>query len=132
MDSNARLFAKAKADLAEDMQARGIGAIIWDNSQAGFHFIPSVMLSDGSTVVIEGMYLYNGEVYLMVEGSNPVSIDNLYDPDTETRPVVVTLDANDAARIIADPTGSKGFTREGTMKEWLAVTDCYYEALNEN
>ncbi len=131
---NPNLFAKARKDLGDDMQSRGIGAIIWDNSQAGFHYLPVVTAADskpGDTpVVVQGMYLYDGVVYLMEEGICPVSVDNLYDPDTEVKPAVVTLDANDAQRMLGDPSGSKGYTTEGTLEEWLAIADCYYEALN--
>lgn len=131
---NPEFFAKARKDLGVDMQSRGIGAIIWDNSQAGFHYLPVVMAADaapGDTpVVVEGMYLYDGVVYLMEEGICPVSVDNLYDPDTEVKPAVVTLDANDAGRMLGDPATQKGYTTEGTLEQWLAIADCYYEALN--
>lgn len=36
------LVARAKKQLCEDMEDRGIGAILWDNGTAGFHYIPEI------------------------------------------------------------------------------------------
>lgn len=127
-------FDKARKDLAADMAARGIGAILWDNTTAGFHFLPVVTSADSvpgeGNLVIEGMYQYKGDVYLIEEGKGNISINNLYNPDTEVKPTVVTLDENDAERILGNPRHNKGYTTDGSMQEWLNVADCYFEALN--
>lgn len=115
------------------MSSRGMGAILWDNSQTGFHYLP-VVTPDSATpennIVINGMYVFDGEVYLIEEGVCPVSVDDLYNPDTEVKPVVVTLDEKMAAKILGNARTGKGFTQGGTMEEWLAIADCYYAALN--
>lgn len=129
-NTNAKaIFDKAKASLAADMKARGIGAIIWDNRQANFHYNPVVDLG-GEPVLIDGLYLYGGKVYLLEEEVSPLDIDRLYNPETEVKPVVVTLDSNDAERMIGDPATTKGITDGGTLEEWTAIADCYFEALN--
>lgn len=129
------LFDKARKDLAADMASRGMGAILWDNSQTGFHYLPVVAAEGKSTegddaIVIDGMYLFDGKVYLIEEGVCPVSVDDLYNPDTEVKPVVVTLPEKMAARILGDADTGKGFTQEGTLEQWLAIADCYYAALD--
>ena len=45
-----RLLEKAMEKMTEDMKARGIGAVIWSIPEAGFHYIPEIVLSpsDGS------------------------------------------------------------------------------------
>lgn len=36
------LLNEAVAKMADDMESREIGAIIWNVGQAGFHFIPEI------------------------------------------------------------------------------------------
>lgn len=133
----ADLLAKAKGDLMENMQQRGIGAIVWDNSTAGFHYIPAVVVKDpkdpgkNETVTISGLYRYDGELYLLEEDSAPVSVDQLYNHDTEVKPTVVTLTEETAEKELGDPKNAKGFTTEGSLEEWLTIADCYFEALAE-
>ena len=43
------LFVKAKNAIVEDMEARNIGAIIWDNSTAGFQQLPEIQLVSPDT-----------------------------------------------------------------------------------
>ena len=38
-----QLFASAKKELLANMEQKGIGAIIWDNATAGFHYIPEII-----------------------------------------------------------------------------------------
>lgn len=130
------MFQRAKNAIGEDMKARGFGAIIWDNSTAGFHQLPEIVhLSpeDGreSTIRITGLYLYNGEIYLMEEDKVDVSIDDFYDHDTEVKPTVVTLSTDMATKSLGNPDEQRGYTRQGTLEEWLVITDCYFEALTE-
>lgn len=134
MDTTQKDLTKARKDLAADMEARGIGAIIWDNATAGFHYLPEIAVPENKkedeTLTIEGLYLYEGKVYLIVEGKSTVSIDNLYDADTEVRPTVVTLGPSDAVRLIGNPKTHRGYITGGTTEEWLTIADCYFEALN--
>lgn len=130
------LFAKAKQELLDDMREKGIGAILWDNATAGFHYIPEIAhRSDEKNKVriarIEGLYRYDGELYLIEEDRAPVSVGKLYDPDTEMKPTVVTLSEDSAMRTLGNPEKTKGYTQQGSLEEWLAIADCYYEALNE-
>lgn len=130
------LFAKAKQELLDDMREKGIGAILWDNATAGFHYIPEIVhRSDEKNKVriarIEGLYRYDGELYLIEEDRAPVSVAKLYDPDTEVKPTVVTLSEDSALRTLGNPEKTKGYTQQGSLEEWLAIADCYYEALNE-
>ena len=131
-----QLFAKAKKAIAEDMDTRGIGAMIWDNSSAGFHQIPEVIVispENGKerTARITGLYRYNDEVYLMEEDMVGVSIEDFYNRDTEVRPTVVTLSTDMAIKSLGNPDEERGYTRQGSLEEWLVVTDCYFEALAE-
>ena len=94
--ANAEMFARAKESIAQDMEARNIGAIIWDNASANFHQIPEIELvcpSTGNTRTarITGLYLYKDNVYLMEEDSVGVSVGDFYDHNTEVKPTVVTL-----------------------------------------
>ncbi|MDE6217614.1 MAG: hypothetical protein K2F64_01280 [Muribaculaceae bacterium] len=130
------LLAKAKQDLAENMQERGIGAIIWDNSTADFHYIPEIELpsedaENPDVTRIMGIYNYNGTLWLIEEDKSGVDINNFYNHDTETKPVVVTLTPDVAAGEFGDPEGKPGFSADGDLDEWLAVADCYFEALAE-
>lgn len=133
-DSSSRNFEKARRELAVDMRSRGIGAIIWDNSTAGFHFIPEVTPADSQgnkdVVTVGGLYLFHDTVYVIDEKEGRFSIDNLYNPNYEIKPMVVTLDENDALRLLGNPVGNEAFTTEGTLKQWLTIADCYFEALN--
>ena len=58
-------------------------------------------------------------------------MDDFYDPDREVKPAVVTLTPDRAAKALGDPDREKGYTRQGTLEEWLAIADCYFEALAE-
>lgn len=134
--SAARLFTDARQELAADMKNRGIGMILWDLSTAGFHYIPEILHrseSKGTSRIarIEGLYLYDGEIYLIEEDRAPVSIDQFYNPDTEVPPTVVTLSEDAAVKTLGDPEAVKGYTQQGSLEEWLAIADCYFEALNE-
>ncbi|MCM1291842.1 MAG: hypothetical protein NC201_07090 [Prevotella sp.] len=130
------LFARAKQDLRENMEDKGIGAIIWDNSTTGFHFLPEIVhRSDEKDKVrvarIMGIYDYKGDLYLIEENRAPVNINKLYDPDTEVKPTVVTLSEDSAERLLGNPESVKGYTQQGSLEEWLVIADCYFEALNE-
>lgn len=130
------LFAQAKRSLLDDMQARGLGAIIWDISRAGFHQIPEIVhvsAKDGKERVaqIEGLYAYNGELFLIEEDRATVSIDKFYDHNTEVKPTVVTLPETVAKQSLGNPNNEKGFTDQGTLEEWTVIADCYFEALAE-
>lgn len=130
------MFARAKAAIAADMDARGFGAIIWDNSTAGFRQIPEILHISTSTgkervARIEGLYCYGGEVYLIEEDRADVGIDNFYDHNTEVKPTVVTLSDDMARKALGNPDEERGYTRQGTLEEWTVIADCYYEALAE-
>lgn len=129
------LLAKAKSDLAADMTHRGIGAIIWDNSTAGFKCLPELALPAGGeepeVVSVTGIYNYNGTLYLIEEGKSGVSVDSYYNHDTEVKPEVVSLSLDRAGEEFGDPADRKGFTTYGDLEEWLAIADCYYQALAE-
>lgn len=126
-----RLLAKAKSDMAANMESKSIAAIIWDLSTAGFHYTPQVVLTDGRTVNITGLYHYSDRLYLIEEDNPRANIDDYYDPDNEVRPTVICLSANVAEGDLGNPEKSDGFTLEGSLEEWLAIADCYFEALNE-
>ena len=134
--ANAEMFARAKESIAQDMKARNIGAIIWDNASANFHQIPEIELvcpSTGNTRTarITGLYLYKDNVYLMEEDSVGVSVGDFYDQNTEVKPTVVTLTPDMAAKSLGDPDREDGYTRQGTLEEWTVVADAYFEALAE-
>lgn len=132
------LLAKAKQDLADNMADRGIGAIIWDNASAGFHYLPELELplkegqENPDTVRIMGIYDYKGALYLIEEDNSGININDFYNHDTEAKPVVVTLTPDIAGGEFGDPAGKPGFTQDGDLEEWLAVADCYFEALAED
>lgn len=133
---NTDIFAQTRRDLADDMDARGIGAIIWDNATAGFHFIPEINLAADDAeqpdcARVAGLYEYDGTLYLIEEDKGAFDFNDFYDADTEVRPSVVTLSPAIARKMLGDPTKREGFSTGGSIEEWLTVTDCYYEALNE-
>lgn len=135
-DSVAKLLADAKSELAKNMEDRGIGAIIWDNSSAGFHQLPEIVHhseeKDKTRVArITGIYLFKGGLYLIEEERSDVSVDRFYNPDTEVKPTVVTLTPDRAAEELGDPDAEKGYTQQGSLEEWLTVADCYFEAIAE-
>mgnify|MGYP000012079153 FL=1 len=130
------LFTQAKESLLNDMQARGLGAIIWDISTAGFHQIPEIVhvsAKDGKERVarIQGLYAYDGDLYLIEEDRAHVSIDSFYNHDTEVKPTVVTLTKDMAKESLGDPLDAKGYTTQGSLEEWTVIADCYFEALAE-
>lgn len=130
------LLDNAKTGIMENMKDKGIGAIIWDNSQAGFHFLPEILHhgEDGGkerTARITGLYRYNGILYLIEEDRSGVSLKDFYTPGVDVPPVVVTLTDDVASRELGDPEKEKGYTTQGTLEEWLVIADCYFEALNE-
>lgn len=133
---NTDIFGQAKHDLYEDMQSRGIGAVLWDNSTAGFDYIPEINLAEDDaempdTSRIMGLYAFNGLLYLIEEDRAKVNIDEFYNRDTEVKPTVVTLTPATADQILGNPEKEPGFTTGGSLEEWLAIADCYYQALNE-
>ena len=134
-ESGAQLLDKARQDLIADMKSREIGAVIWDLSTVGFHYIPEVRITDADgkekVVRVAGLYRYDGVLYLIEEDAAGVNVDNYYDPDSEVKPTVVTLTEDMAVKDLGSPENNKGYTTAGSMEEWLAVADCYFEALAE-
>ncbi len=133
---NTDLFGKAKQDLYEDMQSRGIAAIIWDNAMAGFDYIPEINLAEDEqempdTARIMGLYAYDGLLYLIEEDKARINFNDFYNRDSEVKPVVVTLSKDSALKELGNPAEEPGYTTAGSLEEWLAVADCYYEALAE-
>lgn len=131
----ADLLGKAKADLRANMAERGIAAIIWDVEEAGFHYIPEVSLPDSTeedpkVARVSGLYSYRDELYLILETAG-INLDEFYDPDSEVRPTVVTLSSDLAGKYLGDPEDKEGYDPDGDLEEWLAVADCYFEALAE-
>lgn len=130
------LLSKAKTDLDADMENRGIAAIIWNNAMTDFHFQPEILHTSSTdpsktrVAVIIGIYDFNGELYLIEDGRAPIDPDDFYNSDTEQPPMVVTLTENSAREILGDPTKVKGYTTRGSLEEWTAIADCYFEALN--
>lgn len=128
------LIPQAKTKLIEDMKDRQIGAILWDNSTAGFHFIPEILLTDGEkkhTIRVMGLYHYDGTLYAVEENKAPVHLTDFYTNGVEVPPTVVTLTEDVARDELGDPTKEPGYTTEGSPEEWLTIADCYFEALNE-
>ena len=135
--SEGDLIAKAKGDLIKDMAQREIAAIIWDVEEAGFHFIPEIELEDSTpedpkTARVNGLYSYADKLYLIVEGEADIDYNDFYDRDIEVKPVVVTLTRDLAAKYLGNPQHEKGFSLEGDLEQWLAVADCYFEAIAED
>lgn len=117
------------------MAERGIAAILWDVEEAGFHYIPEVSLPDSTeedpkVARVTGLYSFDGELYLILETAD-VNFEEFYNPDTEVRPTVVTLSSDLAAKYLGDPKGRDGYDPYGDLEDWLAVADCYFEALAE-
>lgn len=130
------LLAKAKQDLIADMKSRGIGAIIWDVSTAGFQYIPEILhVSEDKNKTrvarITGLYRYDDTLYLIEEDRSGVSVDGFYNADNEVRPSVVTLTEDMARKDLGDPEAVKGYTTQGSVEEWLSIADCYFQALSE-
>lgn len=133
--ASADLLGKAKADLRANMAQRGIAAILWDVEEAGFHYIPEVSLPDSTeedpkVARVTGLYSYNDDLYLILDTAD-LNFDEFYNPDNEVRPTVVTLSSDLAAKYLGDPKDEAGYDNEGDLEEWLAVADCYFEALAE-
>lgn len=133
--NGADLLGNAKEELRENMEERGIAAIIWDLAEAGFHYIPEVELPDSTpeeprVARVTGLYAYDGDLYLILDTAD-LNFEDFYNPDTEVRPTVVTLSRDLASKYIGDPRKAEGFTPDGDLEEWLAVSDCYFEALAE-
>ena len=133
--ATADLLGKAKKDLKDNMAQRGIAAILWDVEEAGFHFIPEAPLpdyteEDPKVARVSGLYSYGDELYLVLEPAD-VNFEEFYNPDTEVRPTVVTLSSDLAAKYLGDPEGREGYEADGDLEIWLAVADCYFEALAE-
>ena len=131
----APMLKSAKEDMVADMKEREIGAIIWDNSRAGFHFLPEIAITDEKgknvTMRITGLYHFNGQLYAIEEDKAPVHLHDFFTQGVEVPPVVVTLSEDLARGELGDPTKEEGFTTAGTLEEWTAIADCYFEALNE-
>lgn len=135
--SSEALFAKAKSDMIADMKSRGIGAIIWNNATAGFPYLPEVVCrskkdpSKTRVATVMGLYRYDDVLYLIEEDRAPIKFDDFWDPDTEAAPTVVTLTEDIARKDLGDPDAVKGYTTQGTLEEWTAIADCYFQALAE-
>ena len=127
------LFERAKADIAADMKSRGIGAILWAVGSVNFHYLPEVVVGQdhGKDVVVtvSGIYRVGDDLYLMEQGVAPRSVDDYYNKNTEVRPDVVTLTEKQALQQLGTPDSQRGFTRQGTVQQWLTIADCYFEAL---
>ena len=135
-NSAGQLFDEAIGRLMDDMKTREIGAILWDNATAGFHYIPETTVSgkNGKDEVIRimGLYCYNDNLYLIEEGMAPVELTEFYTDGVEVPPTVVTLTEDSAQRHLGNPEKEKGFTTKASHEEWLAIADCYFEALAED
>lgn len=131
----ADLLGNAKQELRENMKQRGIGAILWDNATAGFPYLPEIALpsDDGEprTSRVMGIYSCNDELYLIEEDVAPVKFDDFWNPDTESKPEVVTLSEDIARKDLGDPASQPGYTEDADLEEWLAISDCYFQALAE-
>lgn len=129
------LLNEAKQRMIEDMTSRGIGAIIWSIPDAGFHYIPEIVVNDSKgephTMRVTGLYHINNTLYAIEEDVAKVSIEEFYTPGVDVPPVVVTLSEDKARERLGDPTSHLGFTTRGSLEEWVAVADCYFEALAE-
>lgn len=130
MENTQQLLQKARQDLIDDMKARNIGAIIWDNSTAGFQYLPVATLGPAHVVNITGLYRNDDTLYLIEEDNPRADIDDYYDHDTEVKPTVVCLTESVARGDLGDPLAD-GYTTEASIEEWLAIADCYFQALAE-
>lgn len=135
-NASAALLANAKAELIANMAEKEIAAIIWDVEEAGFHYIPEIELEDSTpedpkVARVSGLYAFAEKLYLIIEGEADIDYKDFYNPDSEIRPTVVTLSRDLANKYLGNPAHEKGFTTEADLEQWLAVTDCYFEALSE-
>ena len=133
--ATADLLGKAKSDLKKNMADRGIAAILWDVEEAGFHYIPEVSHPDSTeedpkVARVTGLYSFEDDLYLILETAD-VNFEEFYNPDTEVRPTVITLSTDLASKYLGDPKDDQGYDPDGDLEEWLAVADCYFEALAE-
>lgn len=130
-----KLLDQAVEGIREDMAARDLGAIIWDNATAGFHYLPDVVTGrkDDKDIVVRvtGLYRYDGNLYMIAEGVKDADISNFYDKGVDVAPTVVTLTQNKAEELFGDPVAKEGFISDATLEEWLVIADDYFEALNE-
>ena len=129
-------MAKAKSDLMDNMKERGIAAIIWDLSEAGFPYLPEITLPDSDpekpeTARVTGLYSYDGKLYIIEEDVADINFADFYNPDNEVKPVIVSLTPDLASKYLGDPEKEKGYTLDGDLEEWLAIADCYFQALAE-
>ncbi len=128
------LVSKAKRQLIDDMEAREISAIIWDNHTAGFHYVPEIVTGtdkDGNDVVcrVTGLYAFGDNLYAIEENAKGTDMADYYRHGVDVPPTVVTLGKDLAARELGNPVDNPDFTLKGTNPEWLAIADCYFEAL---
>ncbi len=134
-NNEAALLAKAKEQLGLDMEQRELGAIIWNLATAGFHYLPELTVTDKDgkpeVVRVTGLRYADGTLYAIREGLEAADISNYYTPEVDVPPVVVTLTPSGARESLGNPEGKAGYYTVGTTQEWLAIADCYFEALNE-
>ena len=134
-NSNGALLDKALGQLAEDMENRELGAIIWNLATAGFHYLPELSVpgknGETETIRVTGLRLADGKIFAIKEGLEDADISNFYTPEIDVPPVVVTLTPSMARETLGNPEGKQGSYTGGTTEEWLAIADCYFEALNE-
>lgn len=135
-DTNSELLKKARQQMTDDMKTRDIGAIIWSLADAGFHYIPEIVVTnprDNSTRTarVTGLYLFNEKVYAIEEDVAGVSVDEFYRHGIDVPPVVVTLSPDKAREQFGTPAEAKGFTTQGSLEELVAIADCYFEAIAE-
>ncbi len=130
------LLDQAKGRMVDDMKGRQIGAIIWSLESAGFHYIPEIVVSDTDgnpkTIRVTGLYRYDGKLYAIEEGAPHTDMEDFYRPGIDVPPVVVTLTEDKANELLGDPEDDAAYTTLGTLEEWVAIADCYFEALAED
>lgn len=132
------LLGEAKQGIIEDMESRGIAAIIWNVETAGFPFLPEIDHKSEKdskkqrVATVMGLYRYDDVLYAIEKGRAPVEFSALWNPDTEAAPTVVTLSESAARERLGDPEKVKGYTVQGTIEEWAAIADCYFQALNQD
>lgn len=130
----APILDNAMRQMAQDMEARGLGAIIWNLREAGFHYLPVVTIpgkKENRNVRVTGLIREGDKLYAIEEGLKEAEITNFYTQGVDVPPVVVTLTPILAEEELPAPEGNSFYTREGSTEEWLAIADCYFEALNE-
>lgn len=135
LDDARFLFEQAKADICADMSSRDIGAIMWNNQRAGFHYPPVINMKNAEgkseTWEIQGLYRVQDAIFLISDHAS-VNVDDYYEKGIETPPVIVTLTPDQATGELGLPSEERGFTRQGSIQEWLTIADCYFEALTLN